>query len=99
MIIESGVIILVGFLLIALKLERSTLLRLLGYPLAVDIVGSVVAYSLHWGTFSGVMAAAVAGLMLSACTSIGRWSVGYIDGGLYYPGRLVDWSGHAQKRG
>lgn len=99
MIIESGVIILVGFLLIALKLERRTLLRLLGYPLAVDIVGSVVAYVLHWGTFSGVMAAAVAGLMLSACTSIGRWSVGYIDAGTYVPGRLLDWSAHALKRG
>ena len=98
MIIESGVVILLGFLALFLKLERRTLLRLLGYPLAVDIVGSVVAYALHWGTFSGVMAAAVAGLMLSTLTSVARWSVGYIEAGTYVPGRLVNWSGDAQKR-
>ena len=98
MIIESGVVILLGFLALFLKLERRTLLRLLGYPLAVDIVGSVAAYTLHWGTFSGVMAAAVAGLMLSTLTSVARWAVGYIDAGTYVPGRLVNWSGHAQKR-
>ena len=99
MIIESGVIILLGFLALFLKLRRRTLLVLLGKPLAVDLAGSILAYALHWGTFSGVMAAAVAGLMLSTLTAVSRWCVGYIDSGLYYPGRLVDWSGHAQKRG
>lgn len=94
MIIESGFIILFGFLALFVKLPRRAVLHLLSRPLAVDIVGSVVAYVLHFGTFSGVMAAAVAGLMLSACTSIGRWSVGHIDKGKYVAGHLVDWSAH-----
>jgi hypothetical protein len=92
MIIESGIIILLGFVFLVAKLKRRTLLRLLGYPLAIDLTGSIVAYILHWGTFSGVMAAAVAGLMLSALTSIMRWAVGYIRDGVYHPGHLANWA-------
>ena len=95
MIVESGVIILMGFLALFLKLRRRTLLVLLGKPLAVDLAGSILAYALHWGTFSGVMAAAVAGLMLSTLTAVSRWCVGYIQRGTYYPGHLVNWSAHA----
>ena len=99
MIIESGFIILGGFLLLVLKLPRRTLLRALGYPLAIDLTGSVIAYVIHAGTFSGLMAAAVAGLMLSACTSLGRWSVGYLQNGKYIAGHIADWSAHALTRG
>ena len=92
MIIESGVIIFLGFLLLAWKLPKKTVLWALGRPLLIDITGSVLAYVLHWGTFSGLMAAAVAGLMLSTCTSIARWAVGYIEGNVYHPGRLANWA-------
>jgi hypothetical protein len=95
MIIESGFIILFGFLALFIKLPKRTLLHLLSWPLAVDLTGSVLAYVIHAGTFSGLIAAAVAGLMLSACTSIGRFSVGYIDQGKYVAGHLADWSAHA----
>lgn len=86
MILESGIIIFVGLLLLFIKLKRITMLKLLGAPLLLDIVVSVAAYILHWGTFSGVMAAAVAGLMCSGFTMCGRWLVGYIKKGVYYPG-------------
>lgn len=79
MFIESGVIIFVGLLLLAIKLPLKVSLRLLNFPLAIDITASIVAYMLHWGTFTGVMSAAVAGLMCSAFTSGARWSFGYID--------------------
>ena len=91
MIIESGVIILLGFLMLFIKLPKRTIALLLGYPLAVDIVASVGAYVLHFGTFSGVMAAAVAGLMTSALTTFGRWGFGYIEHGKYQPGSIADW--------
>lgn len=91
MIIESGVIILLGFLALFVKLPRTTIAKLLGYPLALDLVASVGAYILHWGTFSGVMAAAVAGLMTSALTSFGRWGFGYIERGKYTRGAIADW--------
>ena len=50
MIIESGVIIFVGLLLLFIKLPRLLALRLLGQPLALDLLVSVLAYALHWGT-------------------------------------------------
>jgi hypothetical protein len=73
-------------LFLAMKLKLSTSLRLLGYPLAVDLGVSVVVLVIHWGTFSGVMAAAFAGLLTSVSTSIARKLVGYISKGTYYPG-------------
>ena len=87
MIIESGIIIFAGLLLLFAKLPRRTALRLLAYPLTLDLIASVVAYVIHWGTFSGVMAAAVAGLMTSGFTSGGRRLFGWIDRrGLYHRG-------------
>ena len=81
MIIESGIIIFVGFILIALKLDRRTLLKLLGKPLLVDLTASIIAYVIHFGTFTGVMAAAVAALMMSATISICRRIFGFIERG------------------
>ena len=88
MIIESGVIIFLGLLLLSFKLPSRILVRVLGRPLLADITASVVAYALHWGTFSGVMAAAVAGLMCSAYISLMRWAVGYVENGMYFPGKV-----------
>ena len=62
-IIESGVIIFLGMLLLGLKLKTKTSLTLLGYPLALDFSVSSVSGFVYYRTFSGVMAAAVAGLM------------------------------------
>lgn len=89
MIIESGFIIFLGLLFLGIKLPRKRALMLLGYPLMLDAGVSIVAYSLHWGTFSGVMSAAVAGLLCSGFTSIARYSFGYIERGIYVPGIWV----------
>lgn len=83
MIIESGVIIFLGMLLIGFKLKRRTALSLLGRPLALDLGVSILAFMMHYGTFSGVMAAAVAGLMCSGFTSVARKCFGYISKGKY----------------
>ena len=88
MIIESGVIIFFGMLLLGIKLPRNVSLKLLGRPLALDLGISVLAYVLHYGTFSGIMAAAVAGLMCSGFTSCARYAFGYIEKGSYVPGRI-----------
>jgi hypothetical protein len=86
MIIESGVIIFLGMLLLGLKLKRKTSLTLLGRPLALDFAVSFLAFIMHYGTFSGVMAAAVAGLMCSGFTTLARKAFGYIRDGKYTPG-------------
>ena len=88
MIIESGVIIFIGLLLLGLKLPARITLRALGRPFALDLGVSVLAFIMHYGTFSGVMAAAVAGLMCSGFTTVARYVFGYIRGGKYYPGKL-----------
>lgn len=88
MIIESGAIIFVGLLLLALKLPPKVSLRLLGRPFALDLSVSALAFLMHFGTFSGVMAAAVAGLMCSGFTALARWAFGYITKGVYTPGKL-----------
>ena len=88
MVIESGIIIFLGLLLLFIKLPKRMALRLLNYPLALDLVVSLAAYALHWGTFTGVMAAAVAGLMCSGFTSSARWLFGYIADNQYLPGRI-----------
>jgi NhaP-type Na+/H+ or K+/H+ antiporter len=43
---------------------------------------------MHYGTFSGVMAAAVAGLMCSGFTSVARYAFGYIKNKQYFKGRI-----------
>lgn len=88
MIIESGVIIFLGMLFLGLKLKAKTSLTLLGYPLALDFFVSIIAFIMHYGTFSGVMAAAVTGLMCSGFTTIARYAFGYIKAGTYYPGKI-----------
>lgn len=89
MIIESGFIIFLGLLFLSFKLPVRTSLRLLGYPLTVDLSVSILAFVMHYGTFSGVMAAAVAGLMTSAYTSVARKLFGYISDNTYYPGTIA----------
>lgn len=79
MILESGFIIFLGLVFLTIKLPRRVLLRALNYPLALDIGISVLAYILHYGTFSGMMAAATAGMMASGYTTLMRWGIGWID--------------------
>lgn len=88
MIIESGAIIFFGMLLLGIKLPRRVSLKMLGHPLALDLSVSVLAYIMHYGTFSGIMAAAVAGLMCSGFTSVARYAFGYIKDKRYYKGRI-----------
>lgn len=63
MIIESGVIIFLGMLLLGIKLKAKTSLTLLGHPLALDFSVSAVAFLLHYGTFSGAMSAVAMPIM------------------------------------
>ncbi len=85
-ILLSGFIVFLGFLMIAGKLSLKTNLKLLGQAMWVDLVVTVVAFAMHFGTFSGVMAAAVAGLLCSMATGLLIKLIGYIKNGTYYPG-------------
>ena len=84
----TGLTVFLAAALILLKLPRRLMLRALKHDLAIDLTVSVIVFILHWGTFSGVMAATVAGLLTSLATSGLKRLVGYIDGNQYFPGRI-----------
>ena len=86
--LTTGFTIFLGVGLLLAKLPRRTALRVLRHDLMLDLAVTVLVLLIHWGTFSGVMAATVAGLMTSLATSGLKSLVGYVDGDTYYPGRI-----------
>jgi nucleoside permease NupC len=84
----TGLTIFLGVALLLVKLQRRTMLRVLKHDLKLDLAVTILVLLIHWGTFSGVMAATVAGLLTSITTSGLKRLVGYIDGDNYYPGRI-----------
>ncbi|MBK7416393.1 MAG: hypothetical protein IPJ38_16115 [Dechloromonas sp.] len=67
--LTTGFTIFIGVVLILAKLPRRTMLRVLKHDLLLDVAVSLITLMIHWGTFSGVMAATVAGLLTSVATS------------------------------
>ena len=86
--IATGLLIFMGLALLAAKLSRKALLRALKHDAIIDLTVTVLTLLIHWGTFSGVMAATVAGLLTSLTTSLLKRTFGYIDGNLYHVGRI-----------
>lgn len=84
----TGLTIFLAVALLLVKLPRRTMLRLLKHDLLLDLAVTALVLLIHWGTFSGVMAATIAGLLTSLTTSGLKRLVGYIDGDSYYPGRI-----------
>lgn len=82
----SGLIIFCGCCFIFIKLPPRIQLRILGYPVLLDLFISGLTLFLHWGTFTGVMAASFAGLLTSLASSVARRFIGYIRQNKYYPG-------------
>jgi hypothetical protein len=85
---ETGLAIFLGLVFIFIKLRRRTMLRLLHHDMAIDVAVTIVTLMVHWGTFSGVMAATFAGLLTSLGTSLAKRVFGHIDGDIYIPGAV-----------
>jgi NhaP-type Na+/H+ or K+/H+ antiporter len=83
---ETGFIVFLALFLLLIKLPRRWALRLLHYDLILDIAVTLIVLFIHFGTFSGVMAATVAGLMTSLFTTSMKRAFGSIKGGKYTPG-------------
>ena len=86
--LATGFLIFTGVALILAKLPRRMMLRVLKHDLLLDIAVSLIVLMIHFGTFSGVMAATVAGLLTSLATSGLKRLIGYADGDNYYPGKI-----------
>jgi hypothetical protein len=82
----TGSAVFLALLLILAKLPRRLLLRLLRYDIALDVGVTLLVMFVHWGSFDGVMAATVAGLMTSFATSAAKRLFGHIKGDRYFPG-------------
>lgn len=85
---ETGFAIFLGLVFIFIKLKRQTMLRLLRYDMALDVAVTLLTLAIHWGTFSGVMAATFAGLLCSLGTTAAKKAFGYIQGDKYHPGLI-----------
>jgi nucleoside permease NupC len=83
---ETGLAIFLGLTFIFIKLRRRTMLRLLSHDMAIDVAVTLLTLFIHWGSFSGVMAATFAGLLTSIGTSTAKKLVGYMQGDHYVPG-------------
>lgn len=83
---ESGAVVCLGLVMWFSKCSWRTRMMLLSHPLAVDILVFTVLTMIHWGTFSGVMAATVGALMTSVLLTMGRKAFGYMEKGKYIRG-------------
>lgn len=84
--IETGLAVFLGLAFVFAKLKRRTALRILNHDLALDVTVTLLVLAVHWGSFAGVMAATVAGLLTSIATSAAKRLFGHIQGDMYLPG-------------
>ena len=82
----TGLAIFLGLVFIFIKLPRRTMLRWLRYDILLDLAVTLIVLIVHFGTFSGVMAATFAGLLTSVGTSLAKRLFGFIQGDKYFPG-------------
>ena len=85
----SGFILICGLTFLFWKMPRKWAFWWLGHHLVLDMGVTVLMTIVHWGTFTGLMAAAFAGLCCSVFTTGGRWLFGYTERGKFYPGKFV----------
>ena len=87
--IEMGFIVAVGLLVTFWKLSWRMRLRMLTYPVAMDLCIFCILTLIHWGTFSGVMVATIGALTCSLVLSALRWAFGYMSNGKHVAGRFT----------
>lgn len=84
--LEMGIIVGLGLLVMLVKLPWVWKIRVLSYPLTIDIAVFIVLCILHWGTFSGVMVATIGAFFCSVVLALGKAAVGYSKHGKYIRG-------------
>ena len=84
----TGLAIFLGLVFIFIKLPRRTMLRWLRYDILLDLAVNLIVLVVHFGTFSGVMAATFAGLLTSVGTSLAKRVFGHIQDDQYFPGLI-----------
>lgn len=78
--ISAGLFVALGLVFTWVKLPWKWRLWMNSNPVKMDLVIFTVLTLLHWGTFSGVMAATIGALTCSALLSLSRILFGYYEG-------------------
>lgn len=86
--LEMGIVVALGLLVMFAKLSPRNRLRMLSYPLVMDLLVFITLCFLHWGTFSGVMVATVGALFCSIVLAGLRAVYGHLENGKHVPGRF-----------
>lgn len=86
MIIETGAIVFLSLIALFYRMPRSLRLWLVGHPAWLEVPFGLAAYALHYGTFSGMMAAATAACICFAFTEMHKKLIGYVRDGQFHPG-------------
>lgn len=84
--LEMGLVVALGLVVMYVRLGWRKRIWINSNPLLMDILIFVILNVLHWGTFSGLMVAAVGALFCSITISIARKWIGYVESGRYVPG-------------
>lgn len=84
--LEMGILVALGLLVALAKLPWRGKLWVTSHPLAMDVIVFVGLTVLHWGTFSGVMAATVGALFCSLTLSAARKVIGHVENKQYIRG-------------
>lgn len=74
-LVLSGIVMTMALLVTLCRVLHWRLV--LGYATVIDVVATIVLLTLYAGTFSGMFAATVAGLVLAVTLSVGRKLLGY----------------------
>lgn len=75
--IEAGLIFFVSVMAVLVKMPRGTAQKLLGYEYQIDIIASLIFVMSMYGTYSGMMTAAVSALALSIAMAIMKRIIGF----------------------
>jgi hypothetical protein len=84
--LEMGFIVCLGLTFWFCKCGWKTRMWILSHALFIDIAVFILLNLIHWGTYSGVMVAAIASVMTSILLTLGRKMFGYIVKGDYKRG-------------
>lgn len=87
--IFTGIIVFLSLIVMYFWFPWRTRLKMNGSPLCVEVPFGILAYALHFGTFSGMMAAATAVVLARAFMVLMRTLVGHIKRGRYVPGVMT----------
>lgn len=86
--IEAGLFVAIGLLALFAKMSWRTKIWMTSHPVAMDIMVFVGLTAIHFGTFTGVMAATIGALMCSVILSVARKVIGHVEGNVYFPGLI-----------